>query len=117
MIVSEPLPRLRLNLDFVPSPDREHPGLLIRDPFRFSDSMLLIPPQLVECLACFDGQQTTLDLRASLVRITGDIQVGEIEKHLYDALSTAGFLEDEKFEQLRVARITEFAAAPKREPS
>jgi AmmeMemoRadiSam system protein B len=79
--------------------------------------MLLIPPQLVPCLSCFDGQQTTLDLRASLVRITGDIQVGEIEKHLYDTLSTAGFLEDEKFEQLRVARVKEFATAPKREPS
>ena len=79
--------------------------------------MLLIPTQLVECLACFDGQQTSLDLRADLVRITGQIQVGEIEKNLYDALSTAGFLEDEKFEQLRSTRISEFAAAPKREPS
>jgi AmmeMemoRadiSam system protein B len=117
MIVSEPLPRLRLNLDFVPSPDPEHPGLLIRDPFRFSDSMLLIPTQLVACLACFDGQQTALDLRSDLVRITGEIQVGEIEKHLYDALSEAGFLEDEKFEELRLARINEFIAAPKREAS
>jgi hypothetical protein len=55
MVVSQPLPRLRLSLDFVPSSDPEHPGLLVRDPFRFSDSMLLIPPQLVPCLACFDG--------------------------------------------------------------
>jgi len=101
----------------MPSPDPASPGLLIRDPFRFSDSMLLIPTQLVACLACFDGQQTTLDLRESLVRITGEIQVSEIEKHLYDTLSNAGFLEDEKFEQLRAARINEFAAAPKREPS
>jgi AmmeMemoRadiSam system protein B len=106
-----------LNLDFVPSPDPERPGLLIRDPFRFSDSMLLVPSQLVACLACFDGQQTALDLRSDLVRITGQIQVGEIEKHLYDALSQAGFLEDEKFEQLRSERINEFAAAPKREAS
>jgi len=101
----------------MPSPDPDRPGLLIRDPFRFSDSMLLIPPQLVPCLACFDGEQTSLDLRASLVQITGDIQVGELEKHLYEALSEAGFLEDEKFERLRVARIGEFAAAPKREAS
>jgi len=101
----------------MPSPDAEHPGLLIRDPFRFTDSMLLIPPQLVPCLACFDGEQTTLDLRSALVRITGEIQVGEMEKHLCDTLSEAGFLEDERFEQIRVARITEFAAAPKREPS
>ena len=115
--MSSQLPRLRLSLDFMPSPDSQNPGLLIRDPFRFSDSMLLIPPQLVSCLACFDGEQTTLDLRENLVRATGEIQVGEIEKNLYEALSTAGFLEDEKFEQLRTARINEFTAAPKREPS
>jgi AmmeMemoRadiSam system protein B len=106
-----------LSLDFVPSSDPEHPGLLVRDPYRFSDSMLLIPPQLVSCLACFDGQQTALDLRATLVRITGQIQLGEIEKNLFDTLSDAGFLEDEKFEQLRAARVSEFAAAPKREAS
>ena len=115
--MSTPLPRLRLSLDFVPSPDPQSPGLLIRDPFRFSDSMLLIPPQLVPCLACFDGEQTSLDLRSNLVQITGEIQVGDLEKHLYQALSEAGFLEDEKFEQLRGGRINEFAAAPKREPS
>ena len=101
----------------MPSPDPGRPGLLIRDPFRFSDSMLLIPPQLVPCLACFDGAQTSLDLRASLVQITGDIQVSELEKHLYNTLSEAGFLEDENFEQLRAERIREFAEAPKREAS
>jgi MEMO1 family protein len=108
---------LRLSLDFVPSPDPQSPGLLIRDPFRFSDSMLRIPPQLVPCLACFDGEQTSLDLRASLVQITGEIQIGDLEKHLYDALSEAGFLEDEKFDKLRSERINEFAAAPKRDAS
>jgi AmmeMemoRadiSam system protein B len=115
--MSRPLPRLRLNLDFIPSSDPEHPGLLIRDPFRFTDSMLLIPTELVACLACFDGEQTTLDLRESLVRVTGEIQVGEIEKNIYDALSQAGFLEDEKFEEVRRARMVEFAQAPKREAS
>jgi AmmeMemoRadiSam system protein B len=106
-----------LSLDFMPSPDPQHPGLLIRDPFRFSDATLLIPPQLVACLACFDGEQTALDLRSSLVRLTGEIQVGDLEKHLYDTLSDAGFLEDEKFEQLRQARTSEFATAAKREAS
>jgi AmmeMemoRadiSam system protein B len=115
--VSHQLPRLRLSLDFMPSPDPENPGLLIRDPFRFSDAMLLIPPQLVACLECFDGERTTLDLRESLVRVTGEIQVGDLEQHLYDTLSQAGFLEDEKFEELRLGRINEFQAAPKREAS
>jgi AmmeMemoRadiSam system protein B len=88
---------------------------LIRDPLKFSDAMLLIPPQLVECLACFDGEQTSLDLRANLVRITGEIQIGELEQHLVDTLSQSGFLEDETFEAQRVARVNEFIAAPKRE--
>jgi AmmeMemoRadiSam system protein B len=109
--VPGPLPRLRLGLDFIPSSDPEHPGLLIRDPLKFSDAMLLIPPQLVECLACFDGEQTSLDLRANLVRITGEIQIGD----LFDTLSQAGFLEDEAFEVQRLARVNEFIAAPKRE--
>jgi MEMO1 family protein len=115
--VPGPLPRLRLGLDFIPSNDPEHPGLLIRDPLKFSDAMLLIPPQLVECLACFDGEQTSLDLRSNLVRITGEIQIGELEKHLCDTLSQAGFLEDETFEAQRLARVNEFIAAPKREAS
>jgi AmmeMemoRadiSam system protein B len=101
----------------MPSPDPERPGLFIRDPYGFSDTMLVIPPPLVASLACFDGEQTTLDLRASLVQATGELQVGEIEKQLYDALDNAGFLENEKFESLRQARIQEFTDAPKREPS
>jgi AmmeMemoRadiSam system protein B len=113
--VPGPLPRLRLGLDFIPSSDPQHPGLLIRDPLKFSDAMLLIPPQLVECLACFDGEQTSLDLRANLVRITGEIQIGDLEKHLFDTLSQAGFLEDEQFEVQRLSRVNEFIAAPKRE--
>jgi hypothetical protein len=57
-MMSHPLPRLRLGLDFLPSRDPEQPGLVIRDPYRFSDSMLLIPPPIVQSLACFDGEQT-----------------------------------------------------------
>jgi AmmeMemoRadiSam system protein B len=104
-----------LGLDFIPSSDPQHPGLLIRDPLKFSDAMLLIPPQLVECLACFDGEQTSLDLRSNLVRITGEIQIGDLEKHLFDTLNDAGFLENETFEEQRRERVSEFVAAPKRE--
>jgi AmmeMemoRadiSam system protein B len=106
-----------MNLDFMPSPAEDHPGLFIRDPYRFSDAMLIIPPVLVECLQCFDGSQTDLDLRSALVKATGSLDVSEIERHLIDALSNAGFLEDEKFAQMEVDRRREFAAQPVREPS
>ena len=117
VLVSHQLPRLRVTLDFMPSPDPQQPGLLIRDPYGFSDTMLLIPPQLVASLACFDGCHTTLDLRESLVHATGEIQVGQLEKHLVEVLSNAGFLENEAFEELRRTRVREFANAPKREAS
>jgi AmmeMemoRadiSam system protein B len=101
----------------MPSPSPDHPGLFIRDPYRFSDAMLIIPPVLVECLQCFDGKQTDLDLRAALVRVTGSLEVGDIEQHLVNTLSTAGFLEDETFERIQAERRREFAEKPVREPA
>jgi MEMO1 family protein len=106
-----------MNLDFMPSPSEEHPGLLIRDPYRFSDAMLVIPPPLVECLECFDGAHTALDLRADLVRVTSQFEVGEIAKSLMGSLSSAGFLEDEQYAGMRDASMRAFAAAPLREPA
>lgn len=105
-----------MELDFTPSPDPEHPGLFIRDPYHFSDAMLLVPPPLVASLACFDGEQTELDLRQSLVQATGEIQVGELEKHLLDTLSQAGFLIDQRFFELREASVKEFVQADRRAP-
>jgi AmmeMemoRadiSam system protein B len=101
----------------MPSPSPEHPGLFIRDPYRFSDAMLIIPPVLVGCLECFDGTRTDLDLRAALVRMTGDLSVGEIADNLTTTLSTAGFLEDEAFELMRLDRMSEFAQSAVRVPA
>ena len=109
------LPRLRLNLDFLPSPDPSRPGLFIRDPYHYSDATLLVPPLLVQALQCFDGTQSVRDLRSELVRITGEIQVGAIERNLFDSLNDAGFLENDTFTQLKARREAEFAAEEKRE--
>jgi MEMO1 family protein len=115
--VAAPLPKIRLNLDFMPSPSEEHPGLFIRDPYKYSDAMLIIPPPLVECLQNFDGEHTDLDLKAALVRATNSLDVSELQQHLTETLSAAGFLENEVFEQLRRERRNEFAASPVREPA
>jgi AmmeMemoRadiSam system protein B len=101
----------------MPSPSKEHPGLFIRDPYRYSDAMLIIPPPLVACLECFDGSQTELDLRQRLVQLTGDLNVGQLQEHLQQTLSSAGFLEDDTFARLQQERVQEFAASPVREPA
>ena len=101
----------------MPSPAQDRPGLLMRDPYRYSDAMLIMPPLLVECLQFFDGTQTELDLRAALVRLTNELEVGEIEQHLIRTLSDAGFLEDESYARMRDERQREFAANPVRLPA
>ena len=85
----------------MPSPDPGRPGLVIRDPYQFSDSILVVPTPLVPLLDCFDGDHSELDLRSEIVRITGRIQVGEIEQNLFDSLDEAGFLENENYQRLR----------------
>lgn len=75
----------------------------------------MVPPALVEALECFDGMQSTLDLRSELVRITGEIQVGELEKHLFDSLNDAGFLENERYKELKANREADFASELKRD--
>jgi hypothetical protein len=89
------LPRLRPDLDVSHSPVADRPGLLIRDCFRYSDTTLIIPPLLVPGLQCFDGKRTDLELAAELTRVTGSPEIGSTAEHLVEALSTAGFLEDE----------------------
>jgi AmmeMemoRadiSam system protein B len=108
---------LRLDLDFMPSPAEEHPGLLIRDARHFSDAILIVPPLLVEALACFDGKTADLDLRAMLVRLTGDLNAGDLARALVEALSTAGFLEDGNFARMERERRSQFAAEPLRQPA
>ena len=111
------LARLRLTLDFLPSPIPDKPGLMIRDPFQFSDATLVIPPVLVESLTYFDGARSSLDLREHLVRLTGDLDVGGLEQHLIETLSGAGFLEDENFFRRKTEVEHAFASAPVRAPA
>ena len=113
--MAQRLPRLRMNLEFTPSPVPGRPGLMMRDPYRYSDAALVIPPALLECLQCFDGQRTELDLREYLVRLTGDLRVSELSRHLTDSLSEAGFLDDKVFAQMQEQRHKLFAEAPRRE--
>ncbi|HEY1218160.1 MAG: AmmeMemoRadiSam system protein B [Bryobacteraceae bacterium] len=101
----------------MPSPAAEHPGLLIRDGHHFSEAVLIVPPLLVESLECFDGENTDLDLRAVLVRLIGDLEVGEIASNLVETLSGAGFLEDENFARMERERRRQFAAEPVRQPA
>jgi hypothetical protein len=108
------LPRLRFELDFQPSPIADRPGLMVRDPYGYSDATLIVPTQLVPALSCFDGRQTELDLRQALAAATSDAQVDELMNHLISTLDTAGFLNTPGFDALRERSHQRFAQTPRR---
>lgn len=108
------LPRLRNNLELMPSPVAGRPGLLMRDTFRYADATLIIPPPLLPGLACFDGVHTDLDLQTELARVLGATDLNSGATHLIEALSTAGFLEDETYAKLKQSRHLAFAESPVR---
>ena len=62
--MNKELPRLRRGLDIFPSPVSDRPGLMFRDPFRYADEILIIPPLLVAALNFFDGESAMLDAQA-----------------------------------------------------
>jgi AmmeMemoRadiSam system protein B len=111
------LPALRRNLDLMPSPVPDRPGLLVRDPYRYAEAVLVVPTPLVPCLAFFNGQCDEADLRQALERVTGDARVGEVIDHLRGTLSSSGFLEDETYYRFRDERHRAFADAARRDPA
>jgi MEMO1 family protein len=109
------LPRLRTNLDFMVSPVADRPELLIRDCFRYSDAKLIVPPPLIPGLLCFDGLRSDVDLQEELTRSSGSPEFGRTAGHLIEALSQAGFLEDETYAKLKENRLSAFIQSPVRE--
>jgi hypothetical protein len=100
-----------------PSPVPERPGLLIRDPYQYSDEILIVPPLLAAALNFYDGESTSLDARAYLTRLTGELMPGDILQSMTDVLERSGFLETEEFDRLRARRHNEFASAAARLPA
>jgi AmmeMemoRadiSam system protein B len=108
---------LRRSLDAMPSPVRDRPGLLLRDPFRYAEDVVIVPSPLVPFLRFFDGGHDEGDLAAALYRATGQLGAGEYARGLADSLGRGGFLEDDELERRRSERERAFAGAVLREPS
>ena len=116
--MAEVLAPLRPELDIMPSPVPEQPGLLMRDPYRYSDALIIIPPVLAQTLVLFDGEHTDLDLQALLTRATGDIvRAADIAREFIKALEGSGFLQSPQFFDLCDRKRREFAEAEIREPA
>ncbi|MBI2816646.1 MAG: AmmeMemoRadiSam system protein B [Acidobacteria bacterium] len=112
-----PLPPLRNDIEVMPSPAPEQPGLLIRDPYRYSETILIIPPVLMPALAFLDGQKSPLELQDFLTRRIGQIVPSQVVHDLVKTLDDQGFLRTEKFEAMRQARRSVFRDCSERHPA
>jgi AmmeMemoRadiSam system protein B len=108
---------LRRTLDAMPSPVKDRPGLLLRDPLGYTEDVVIIPPPLVAFLRFFDGEHDEGDLAQALHRATGEVGASGFARRLADALGGSGFLEDEELGRRRESRHRAFAEAPAREPA
>jgi AmmeMemoRadiSam system protein B len=115
--MSRRLAPLRRGLDAMPSPVKDRPGVLLRDPFGYAENVVIVPPPLVPFLRFFDGGHEVGDLAAALHRATGQLGAGEYARGLAESLAGSGFLEDEELDRRRAARHRAFAEAPRREAS
>jgi hypothetical protein len=116
--VNRLLPKLRHDIDVMPSPVEGRPGLLLRDPFGYAPSMLVVPPPWVAALQCLDGSHTERDAQAVLTRLAGGELVTSAQvRELVSVLGQAGFLETEEFFALKQRKHEAFRTAEVREPS
>ena len=106
--MSNRLPALRRTIDILPSPETDRPGLLIRDPLRYADTVLYVPPAWALALRCLDGEHTELDAQEILTRATGALVFSDEVREFVGVLRQQGFLETEEFHRLREQRHKEF---------
>ncbi len=100
----------------MPSPIPEQPGLLLRDPFRYTDDILVIPPAWVPVLQCLDAEHSVLDAQAILTRLShGQIVARKEVEQFVAILSQSGFVEGDELEALKRERHEAFRRAPTRQ--
>ena len=116
--MNELLPRLRTDIDVMPSPVAEQPGLLLRDPFRFTEDVLVIPPLWVAMLQCLDGEHHLRDAQAVMSRrLEGEIVPADAIRRFVSALTEAGYVMGDALESRKASVTQAFRDQPLRQAS
>ena len=109
-------PRFRA-IQTIPMTHQGQPSLLLRDPLRVTDRMLVIPQQLAPLLALMDGTRSIDELRASLmIRFCLRLGLSELEQ-LVHQLDQALFLDSERFLEACRVTLARYRQAPFRYPT
>lgn len=108
-------PRIR-PVDVRPIRRNGRPYLLLRDPLRLSEQMVLIPQPLGPILALCDGTRDLRAIRAALMVRYGVRVDEESLRSLIAALDEAYLLENERFREAQARALEIYRNAPFRPP-
>lgn len=109
-------PRLR-PIHIVPMTHQGQPALMLRDPLRLTDRVMVVSQQLGPILAMLDGTRSVDELRASLmIRAGMRVSNGELQQ-VIEQLDDALLLHNERFLEACDAALIEYRVAPHRHPS
>ena len=112
------LPALRVDIELMPSPIADRPGYLLRDPMRYTDDVLVVPPVWGPVLASLDGRHTLAEARARMLEQLPGAEVPlEAIAELVSALEASGYVDGAQLEERISTRRRDFAAATVREPA
>ena len=89
-------------------------GLALRDPAGFTESVLVLPPPLLDIVSLFDGEHTLLDIQEMFMRRHGELLLTERLEEIVATLDEHGFLDSPNFARRRAAVETAFRASPSR---
>jgi AmmeMemoRadiSam system protein B len=114
--VAEPLPRLR-RVDAFPVEHEGRSCIALRDPGGYTDAVVVLPQPLLEIVSLFDGEHSSLDIQAAIMRRHGALLPRERIEAIADALDAQGFLDSARFAERRAVVDREFLGGPTRAAS
>ena len=91
--------------------------MLLRDPYQYTESILVIPPPLIPALQFLDGERSERELLEFLSNQFGQSVPGELIGHLVGTLQSQGFLQTEEYEHMKEAARAAFRELAQRKPS
>jgi AmmeMemoRadiSam system protein B len=111
--MSKPGPRLR-PVEAFPVDHEGQQFLALRDPAGYTESVLMIPPALLEVVSLFDGEHEIADIQAAVMRQRGELIDSAQIRELAGALDAHGFLDSAAFAARRARIDGAFLEQPRR---
>jgi AmmeMemoRadiSam system protein B len=113
--MSENLPALRRDLEFLPLQSGGQPVILIRDHLQLVPEGKMVSPHIYQLMVFLDGSNTIRDLQMKMMRMKGGMLVSSDEVNkLLAQLDEAFLLDSERFKRAKEQIVAEFAAVQTR---